>query len=527
MRISGRRSQEISTGTRLGSLLFCLGSLLALAPASLWSQTILVQVLASESREPIPTAFVSLLDEGGIPIRHALTNTQGRALFPLGEAGPYQLRAQMFGRETAWSPPIRVNADTTASYLFTLAVEAIPLPGIRVESERQCRIRPQDGRELARVWAEAGKALNIQNWTEEEELYLFRMVEWERDLDRQGRNVESETRQESATTSRNPISSLPAEDLMSGGFIRSLEDGRNVFFGPDASVLLSDPFLDSHCFRLVEDEDQPGAIGLAFEPVGDQGMADVEGTLWLDRETAHLKFLEFGYTNVANRITQGVARGRVEFERLPEGAWIIRRFWIQVPNLTSRIGRTRLAGIHETGGEVTEIIPLSEDLPFNPGVPGSLGMAWDSTRFAPLADLCDLQETPPSSSPLVGRVQAAPMGEPIPGARVLLRWGPDNSPGSVGLGAALEELQTFTDSEGLYGFCGVPTDRSVTAQAFFQGQESAPATIRLEEGAFAVLMLTIEITPADPKEGISKGLREAGRPGADGGGGGGLLPGVP
>ncbi len=347
--------------TRHGSLLFCLGSLLALAPTSLCGQTILVRVLNSESKAPIPTAFVSLMDDDGDPVLHALTNPQGRALFTLPGSGTYRLRAEMFGRETAWSPPIRVKPDSTASYVFELAVEAIPLAGIRVESEQQCKILPQHGREMARVWEEARKALSIQDWTDGAGLYLFRILAWERDLDRDGLTVESETLRELATTDRNPMKSLPVEELMRDGFMRRLEDGRTEYHGPDASILISNIFLNSHCFRLTENEDQTGAIGLAFEPVGEK-MPDIEGTLWLDRETAHLRFLEFKYVNAPNRLTKGVAGGRADFERMPDGTWIVRRWWIQVPTTAYRsiFSPNALVGIHETGGVVLEIMLLSE-----------------------------------------------------------------------------------------------------------------------------------------------------------------------
>ena len=60
---------------------------------------------------------------------------------------------------------------------------------------------------------------------------------------------------------------LLAEDLLESGFIRRVDDGGFDYFGPDASVLLSDAFLDTHCFRLVAREDLPEAVGLAFDPV--------------------------------------------------------------------------------------------------------------------------------------------------------------------------------------------------------------------------------------------------------------------
>ena len=53
---------------------------------------------------------------------------------------------------------------------------------------------------------------------------------------------------------------------------------------------------------------------------------------------------------------QGVARGRVDFEQLPNGAWVIRRWWIRMPlgriplavgiaaRIDHEVGERRLAG---------------------------------------------------------------------------------------------------------------------------------------------------------------------------------------
>ena len=162
--------------------------------------------------------------------------------------------------------------------------------------------------------------------------------------------------------------SLPVQDLMTGGFMRDTEDGRTEYFGPDASILLSNLFLNGHCFRLAEREGQTGVIGLAFEPVGEK-ITDVEGTLWLDRETAHLRFLEFKYVNAPTRLTKGVGGGRVDFERMPDGTWIVRRWRIQVPitGYSSIFGPYKLVGIHETGAVVTEIGLLSKIRRLGPG----------------------------------------------------------------------------------------------------------------------------------------------------------------
>ena len=42
----------------------------------------------------------------------------------------------------------------------------------------------------------------------------------------------------------------------------------SIYWAPDAAVLLSDEFLDTHCFHVTRNERRaPGLIGLAFQPV--------------------------------------------------------------------------------------------------------------------------------------------------------------------------------------------------------------------------------------------------------------------
>lgn len=51
----------------------------------------------------------------------------------------------------------------------------------------------------------------------------------------------------------------------------------------------------------------------------------------------------------------------MDFERLPDGTWIVGRWWIRMPirRATWIFGRQHLVGIHEMGGVVSEITPAS------------------------------------------------------------------------------------------------------------------------------------------------------------------------
>lgn len=158
-----------------------------------------------------------------------------------------------------------------------------------------------------------------------------------------------------------PFESHPAEDLVQRGFVQ--EDGRGyLYMAPDASVLLSDAFLDTHCFRVADaGREGDGLIGLGFEPTGDKKtVPDIAGTMWLDPETAELQWLEFTYQYLEPERMSDMVGGRVDFQRMPDGTWIVPEWWIRMPILTTQTdfeGRQRayIVRYHQTGGLVTSV----------------------------------------------------------------------------------------------------------------------------------------------------------------------------
>jgi len=356
------------------------------------------QLLDAGTGSPVEGALVLLLAEGGEEIGGYLTNQAGRFLIQARGPGTFFLRAERIGYETTDSDPFSMEAGQRVAMELRVAQTAIELEGIEVEGSQRCVVRPGEGMQLAAVWDEARKALTVQDWTEREGSYRFQVERYERDLDRTGMVVESETRETRSGVVGNPIRSLPAADLLTNGFIRAGEDGSYQYFGPDAAVLLSDEFLDTHCFRLTRDPDRYGEIGLGFEPVRRGGIPDIEGTLWLDAERARLQVLEYRYTWAPWEAVRGVGRGQVEFENLPSGAWVIRRWWIRMPlaamdmsmGLMQRTDGVRLVGFKEVGGGILRFTSLDlatrqdSTLQAPPGV--LEGIVWDSIRQEPLPD---------------------------------------------------------------------------------------------------------------------------------------------
>jgi hypothetical protein len=374
-----------------------LGLLISAWGGPIQAQTIRGQLLDRETGLGVEGALVLLLDQAGNEVGGVLTNEAGRFHIRAPNPGRYSLRAERIGYETVASEVIRLRSSPVSGFLLETGQSAIELEELRVEGEQQCVIRPAEGLELARVWDEARKALTIQEWTEGEDLYRFQLVRYQRSLHPDSRVTLSEEREGMVVVNRNPIRSLPARELLEEGFVRPSGDGAHLYYGPDASVLLSDLFLDTHCFRLKTSTDSPDLLGLSFEPVRQRDIPDIVGTLWLDRATAELVRLDYGYDWAPWAQVRGVAEGRVEFQKMATGAWIIQKWWIRMPVVgqvrgaaTSGWPSLRLVEIREVGSEVAEVTSIDHQLiaPADGQPRGALrGVAWDSLWSHPLSEV--------------------------------------------------------------------------------------------------------------------------------------------
>ncbi len=337
-------------------------AVLWLVPAAVSAQTVLVRVLSAETSTPVFGALTYLVDPAGETVRSGLTDERGRALFVGIPAGSYHVRAEMIGMATGETGLFDVAEGMSVSQDLRLSSTAIQLEGIEVEAEGgRCRVRPGgEGLAIANVWDEARKALAVASFTDQRGSYRYETMTYNRRMDRDFTILsEEESRREGYMLS--PFESRPAEDLVENGFVQR-EDGDQVYYAPDADVLLSDAFLDTHCFRLARgSDDTAGLVGLGFEPTGEnKRVADIAGTLWLDEETAELRWLDFSYRFLDPDITSDRIGGRVDFRRMPAGTWIVPEWWIRMPAVAERIDsqgrRTRfIDGYQLTGGLVLEV----------------------------------------------------------------------------------------------------------------------------------------------------------------------------
>ena len=331
-------------------------------PLSVSAQTVLVRVIGDDGGGPLVGAVTSLIDDSGRMVTNTLTDERGRALFAQMPEGIYTVRAEMIGKSTAETDVFEIVNGTTLTRDLMLESSAIILEGIEVAADGgRCQVRPGgEGLLVSDVWEEARKALSAASITDQVGAYRYELMSYDRQLDRRSGTILSEEQRRQEGYMTTPFESRPAEDLVANGFAQ--RDGRDfLYYAPDATVLLSDAFLDTHCFRVAESRNDEGFVGLGFEPTGDdKSVPDIQGTMWLDPGTAELQWLEYQYTYLDEEMTSEMVGGRVDFERMPNGTWIVPEWWIRMPIMENQTGfdrrvRNYIAQYHQTGGLVLEV----------------------------------------------------------------------------------------------------------------------------------------------------------------------------
>jgi hypothetical protein len=351
----------MSRGARIGVRALGIVALwlLALAPLGARAQEVTGAVVDASMGTGLPGAMVLLVDGADKVVVQALSGRDGVFRLTPSQPGRYRLRVEHIGFENAFSeffdlaagPPLVLNVQTAA--------RPIALAGIDVSASRRCEVRPSAGAASV-VWEEARKALAAAAWTAERGVYEIVRTRYERDIAATGRRVLEEQRRVDQVRTVQPFVSPNLDTLMERGFVQS-SGGSEVFAGPDALVLLSDAFLDTHCFTVERRRDgATSRIGLRFAPIPDRRVPDVQGVMWLDESGGRLRTVEYEYVNLGREL-ENDAFGELTFSALPNGTWIIEEWRIRVPvlvvdqNQYGEVRGYRTLRWHESGGLVNRV----------------------------------------------------------------------------------------------------------------------------------------------------------------------------
>jgi hypothetical protein len=312
------------------------------------------------SRSPLPGVLVWLerANPGAQPqsVNSVLTNERGEYAIRAAAEGHYRVSAKRIGVQRFTSPEFDLAAGETKRIDIPLDAVLYTLPEVVVSAETFCMTRASQAQRVASLWEEARTALTATQVSLRDRLFRGRVNRYVRELDPKNLRVLSESRADMQGLLDKPFASVSGDSLSRGGYWRELPDGSSVFNAPDADALLSDAFLRDHCFAAVDGgRDRRGLVGILFEPQRNRVTADIRGTLWLDARTFELRFLEFRYTRLLTADSARVG-GELHFARLSSGAWVVRRWFIRMPQFAhyqdtpmSVMGLTRPAVIVRPG----------------------------------------------------------------------------------------------------------------------------------------------------------------------------------
>lgn len=303
-------------------------------------------------------------------IRSVLTDESGSYAIRATENGTYRVLVRRIGSKPYRSDAFQVGASETRRldvYLERFQAttsEYTELGRITVLRVTPCETNPSDAARIARLWDDARTALLATEISIRDSLVPRRLVRFVRDLNPETLQIQNELLYDfSAPVGARPgFTSPPGDSLSQVGYWRRVNKSNFRFYGPDANALLSQAFVEDHCFSIAADDARPGQIGLSFEPVEYRrgSPPEIRGTVWLDSLTSELRSLDFNWLKFPIRGPTENLGGDVRFMRLPTGSWLVHRWRLRMPQEVMvsdgkgrlQVARTRRFGIVEEGGFV-------------------------------------------------------------------------------------------------------------------------------------------------------------------------------
>jgi hypothetical protein len=349
------RETRSPKSSKVECALVALAFLLAPALGAQSTSELRVRINASEG-VPIGGALIALLDARDSVVAEGLSAESGvRAL--RAAPGSYRVRVRRVGFLPYVSGPVVL--PRTDELALTVESPRVVLEGILVNSKSQCRRKDSSAEALGTVWDEIDKALRSSQLTTDDLAGMGTARTYRKEVASDGTVITADT-----TTfrigNRRPFGAIDPAELAAKGYVEGDEQSGWSAYAPDETVLLSDQFAATHCFRLVRQPDRPRQIGVAFEPAPRRKLPEISGVLWVDEKTSELREVVFHFVN-AKALSQFNAGGFTRFRRVASGAWLVDEWLLSLPKLGLRVGaaygpRYYEIGRMDSGGGIVDAV---------------------------------------------------------------------------------------------------------------------------------------------------------------------------
>ena len=365
------------------------------------AQEVRIEVFEAVNGKPITGANVSLYDSAGtIPLGGSFSDQGGRAGLRAPGRGSYRVKADKVGFDT-WTSVQLALGERVVLVRAGMAPMRAPAPVV-VRSETACQQLTGPGTAVGDLWAEIRKALIANAQTEAQGLVRLDVDLYERVLDR-NLGIVAEHAEQRTRISRRPVLGISWDQIDTTR--RGDATSSDVYRTPDAGTLVSDQFVRSHCYAAIRGYGaESGLTGLEFKPARVVGLPELTGVLWLDPKENALRALNFDYVNLPIPLRIARTTGRVEFQQLANGQWIVPRWYLRMPRVarvsgsdvrSPSVSRDSLVGYQEVGGAARPAgtrmasspanAPADSDSPSTSNQSVITGVVYDSTSGRPLA----------------------------------------------------------------------------------------------------------------------------------------------
>jgi len=315
-----------------------------LAASFAHAQEVRVEVVKHADGEPIPGTLLTLIPEKDSAPQARFSDRAGRATFTAPRRSGYRVRAERVGYDT-WQSVVLVPSRVPTRVRAGMKPRSLRLPPVTGRGETHCSKLGEQASVAGDMWGEIRKALAANSLTESQGLAPVDIESYDRMLDANGAVISEKTDRRRA----NSIRPHHFVELQQGA-----GSPAQVSLGiPEAATLLSDQFIDSHCFTGIRGVGpENGLLGLEFKPAKLGTRPDLSGVLWLDPTTYSLRHLAFDYVNIPASLRTARATGRVDYQQLAGGEWIVSKWQLRIPRgaATARPAANAVVGYREIGG---------------------------------------------------------------------------------------------------------------------------------------------------------------------------------
>ena len=211
------------------------------------AQDVTGTVRVSDGRAPLSGAIVILMAPSGTRVTAALTDEAGRYRVRAPSPGTFSLRVDVVGYRSTTTEPFSIASGATVTRDISFGMQRTQLPAVAVTATSTCDRISGDAGDAPRLWGEARKTLEAARLAIAEHRFNVALRRFERTIALPDSVLRASRTWTQTGVTQNPFESLSPEALSRDGFSVQRDTGR-YYYAPDANVLLSDAFVEGHCF---------------------------------------------------------------------------------------------------------------------------------------------------------------------------------------------------------------------------------------------------------------------------------------